>query len=121
MGRSVECYGCDKRFKTFTHMLLHLESGGCDSGIGTLELNTTAANCHQWQQFIDKDYRNAMLSGRDLREGYQQPTPFLCPECENEFSKLSALFQHVLSISCAQKLNVGAIGRLVKWLKIRHG
>jgi hypothetical protein len=101
-------------------MILHLESGYCNSQINTLELNETAAKCHKWQQFIDEEYRDAMLSERDLCEEYQTPTPFQCPQCEDPFSKLSALFQHISSKACVQTLSLGAIKRLVRWLEIRY-
>ncbi|KAF2658867.1 hypothetical protein K491DRAFT_236150 [Lophiostoma macrostomum CBS 122681] len=38
-----ECLACYRKFKTYSGMIVHLESGVCDSGIDILDLNETAA------------------------------------------------------------------------------
>jgi hypothetical protein len=121
MARSIECYGCYRSFKTFAHMILHLESGACPSDLDTQDLNMTAAQCFQWQMYIDRNYREAMLEGRNLDEWYcEQPFPFECPECERSFAKLSGLFQHASGRTCEQTMSSGAIGKLVRWLDKQH-
>lgn len=117
MDHTIECYGCYRTFKTFPHMILHLESGACPSNINTQELNKIAAQCLQWQKYIDGYYREAMLVGRDLDEYYSYQTlPFECPECGTGFPNLSSLFQHASSRTCEQTMSLGAIGELVHWL-----
>jgi hypothetical protein len=102
-------------------MMIHLESGTCESGIDILDLNKSAAMCYQWRKFLDEEYRDDMLSCDDLKEEhYGTVYPFRCPECDATFSKLSGLFQHVCSKSCEQRLNGGPIAKLVKWLSNRH-
>jgi hypothetical protein len=103
-------------------MIIHLESGSCDSGIDIFDLNESAAMCYQWSQYIEEEFRDDMLECRDLEEEYNDKIyPYSCPSCETVFSKLSGLFQHVASKSCEQRLNNGAIAKLVKWLENRHG
>lgn len=102
-------------------MIIHLESGTCASGIDILDLNKSAAMCYQWRKFLAEEYRNDMLSCCDLEEEYYYKVyPFMCPECDTSFSKLSGLFQHAGSGSCEQRLNSGPIAKLVKWLSNRH-
>jgi hypothetical protein len=108
-------------FTTYAGMIIHLESGACDSGIDVLDLNESAAMCYQWRKFLDEDYREEMLQCEDLVEVYNDTVyPFDCPTCGTVFSKLSGLFQHVDSTSCEQELNREPIVKLVKWLEKRH-
>lgn len=118
LPRSIECYGCYKTFKLFYAMILHIESDGCSSDMGTLDLNESAARCSQWKAFIDPDFHDEMLGRCDLAAAYSAPVcPFFCSRCETDFAKLSALFQHVSSSTCPQELNKGKIGKLVRWLE----
>ncbi|KAH7371579.1 hypothetical protein BKA66DRAFT_183810 [Pyrenochaeta sp. MPI-SDFR-AT-0127] len=122
VDRSIECYGCDSVFKTYPHMILHIDSGGCGSNLDTQDLNMSAAGCFQWRKYIDEDYREEMLKGQDLSELYDVVVyPFRCPVCEVTFSKLSGLLQHSASQACNQTLESGAIGKLVRWLGKQHG
>ena len=117
MGRTIECYGCYQRFKTFSHMILHLEDRGCVSEITTQDLYTTATRCYQSHKYIDRDYWADMLGGEDLEEVYIDTVlPFLCLQGDSAFSKLSGLLQHASSHTCKQTLQMGAIGKLLKWL-----
>ncbi len=103
-------------------MIIHLESGSCDSGFDIVDLNESAAECYQWRQYIDEEYRDDMLNCCDLEYEYGETVyPFKCPTCNTIFSKLSGLFQHVASQACEQSLKSGAIAKLVKWLENRHG
>ncbi|KAL5381115.1 hypothetical protein DPSP01_007371 [Paraphaeosphaeria sporulosa] len=118
----VECLGCYREFKTYGGMIIHLESGACESSIDHLDLNSTAAECHLWTQFVSKDYRDGMLAKHDLGRMYQGKVyPFECPKCDSVFSKLSGLFQHINSSACDQTLYEGAIKRLCRFLRSRYG
>lgn len=93
----------------------------CDSGIEAADLNGSAAECFQWRHFIDIEYRSSMLECHSLQEKYDDTVyPFKCPTCENIFSKLSGLFQHVETQACDQKLDSGAMKKLVRYLEARH-
>lgn len=102
-------------------MILHLEPGSCISEIDNIDLNESAAQCDQWEAFLDEDYRDSLLDREDLEEVYEDVVyPFHCPKCHTTFRKLSGLFQHVGSNACKQRLRRGKIGKLVRWLKLRH-
>src|SRR5437773_3307536 len=94
---TVECYGCTRTFTTYAGMVIHLESGACESGIDISDINESAARCYQWRHYLDEDYRDDMLGCR-----YWDPDvcPFRCPTCKTVFSKLSGLFQHIGSQAC---------------------
>jgi hypothetical protein len=47
-------------------MILHLESGACDSEINIIDLNDTAAMCFQWKAYLVEEYRDKLLSCLDL-------------------------------------------------------
>ncbi|KAF2252188.1 hypothetical protein BU26DRAFT_421026, partial [Trematosphaeria pertusa] len=119
---TYECLGCDRKFKTYGGMIIHLEYGTCDSGVDHLDLNATAAECRMWSHFIDEDYREDMLDSNDLQDIYSDKVyPYKCPTCDAAMPKLSSLFQHVESPACGQTLNEGAIGRLRRFLYSRYG
>ncbi|KAJ4356568.1 uncharacterized protein N0V89_004602 [Didymosphaeria variabile] len=118
----IECLGCYRNFKTYGGMIIHLESGACESDIDYLDLNSSAAECYSWAQFIHTDYRDDMLASCDLKRMYQGTVfPYKCPDCDSGFPKLSSLFQHVDSSACDQTLNEGAIGHLSRFLLSRYG
>lgn len=121
LERSIECYGCYRRFVTYPAMIIHLESGACESEMDMIDLNESAAICFQWKAYIDEDYRDDLLDRCDLQSEYSEPVyPFRCPECDTCFTKLSGLFQHVYSKACNQGLYTGKMGKLVRWLEVRH-
>jgi hypothetical protein len=98
-------------------MILHLEIGGCVSEITTQDLYTTATRCYQSHKYIDRDYQADMLDGEDLEGIYIDAVlPFLCPQCDGALSKLSGLLQDASSHTCKHTLQMGAIGKLLKWL-----
>ncbi|KAF2743598.1 hypothetical protein M011DRAFT_220004 [Sporormia fimetaria CBS 119925] len=118
-----ECLVCDRSFKTYSGMILHLESGACESGHDIIDVNEAAATCdtHHCVQFLDHHYRQAMLARQDLEEIYNEPVyPYECPRCDTFFTKASSLFQHVESSVCVQILDdkpIGALRRsLESWL-----
>lgn len=121
LSRSIECYGCPRKFPTYPAMIIHLESGACSSKIDIVDLNESAAECFQWRAYLAEDYRNELLNREDLQDVYYDPvSPFKCPECDVVFAKLSGLFQHVYSPACDQTLEKGKIAKLAKWLEKRH-
>ena len=102
-------------------MIIHLESGTCDSGITAIDVNESAAMCYQWKAYLDKDYRDDLLNRCDLGLEYYEPLYlYKCPKCDTGFTKLSGLFQHVYSKACNQDLYTGKMGQLVKWLESQH-
>jgi hypothetical protein len=121
LQRSIECYGCYRKFPTYPAMIIHLESATCASGIDMIDLNESAAMCFQWKAYLDEDYREELLDRTDLEdEYYEKVYPFLCPGCSGCFTKLSGLFQHVYSNACDQGLHEGKIAKLIRWLENRH-
>ncbi|EAL84456.1 putative C2H2 finger domain protein [Aspergillus fumigatus Af293] len=76
-ARNLQCYGCHQSFKTFSGMLIHLESGSCPSGTDIDDINRLARQCYQSRKYID-------TAG-----------DYICPACDKFCSKLSGLFQHV--------------------------
>lgn len=101
--------------------MIHLESGACSSGIDIIDLNETAADCNQWGQYIDRDYRDNMSNRINLKHRYSGKVyPYKCPCCRVVFPKLSSLFQHVESPSCNQTLDNGVIKFLKKYLRNKY-
>lgn len=121
LERSIECHGCYQTFSTYPAMILHLESGACESEIDIIDLNASAAMCFQWKAYLDEEYRNELLARCDIHSEYSEAVyPFNCPGCGTDFTKLSGLFQHVYSKACNQGLYEGKIGKLVRWLEVQH-
>lgn len=114
---SVGCYGCDEVFNEYRSMILHLESGFCHSGTDVRDLNRWAAQCFQWESYVDPKYRQDMLERVDIRDEYGAVYPFYCPGCEREFSLLSGLFQHVSTDSCDETLGSRTMKKLQRWLQ----
>lgn len=101
-------------------MIIHLESGSCESGICAVDLNRWAAECYQWSSYIDSGYRDDLLDDVDVQfeYGYGVAYPFYCPTCNKEFAQLSALFQHVSTSSCEEDLHSHIMGKLCWWLEV---
>ncbi|KAL2859090.1 hypothetical protein BJX68DRAFT_145900 [Aspergillus pseudodeflectus] len=80
--RNFVCYGynCDRMFKSFSGMLIHLESGNCDSGATKHDIGEIARDFYDSSEYMDMN---------------DDDTPYFCPSCESFFGKLSALYQHV--------------------------
>ena len=118
----IECYGCYRTFTTYGGVILHLESGACESGYDIIDINESAARCYLWRHFIKPEYHHYMLECEDPQDYYDSKIfPFICPTCEAVFPKLSSLFMHVASASCSQRMDTGVIGKLKHWLSTRHG
>ncbi|KAL2854519.1 hypothetical protein BJY01DRAFT_205302 [Aspergillus pseudoustus] len=94
--RVMRCYGCNHTFKSFSGMLIHLESGACASRMTEAEINNLAHECYQSRKYIN-----------NWAEGWM----YRCPSCYKEFVKLSALYQHAEDVqdcghACLDKLQV---------------
>lgn len=78
-------------FKSFSGMLIHLESGTCPSGTNKEVIDDLFCEWDQgWKYKLDDDEG----------EGWK----YLCPECDKEFWRLSALYQHVEDVPACQYL-----------------
>jgi hypothetical protein len=73
-------------------MIIHLESGTCESGESLASLNRLAAQCFQWKKYILKEYRDE-LSASDTGYREQGGEPFKCPRCEKEFPLLMMMMK----------------------------
>ena len=82
-------------------MMIHLEAGTCDSGIGLADINARAKSCYQAKHYTTGD------------DSY----PYKCPECDNKFRYVSSLFQHVESDRCNQGYS-GSIRKMRHWIAI---
>jgi len=72
-------------------MLIHLESGSCESGISIDDLNQFALECYQNKKYstnLDDEY------------------PYFCPGCQAEFTSLSGLFQHAETVPLCKKYTI---------------
>lgn len=76
--------------------------------MGIHDLNSIAASCYDWDEFIEDEHDRDLLFDRYGYFGH----PFKCPTCNAHFNKLSGLFQHIESSSCDQTLNSNGIGQL---------
>ncbi|KAH7384149.1 hypothetical protein DE146DRAFT_667988 [Phaeosphaeria sp. MPI-PUGE-AT-0046c] len=117
-ANNYECLCCYRKFKTYGGMIIHLERGTCSETSET-SLNELAAECRKWRHFIDEDYQDDMYHGRDLEDYHGQVSPYMCPTCDAAMPKLSSLFQHIESNSCAQTLGDHIIGQLRNYLASR--
>jgi uncharacterized C2H2 Zn-finger protein len=91
--RNLECYGCYQNFKSFSGMLIHLESGSCASDTTEEDIDDIAHDCYQSRKYLDEDLKDGGWLYR-------------CPSCEMNFSKLSALYQHAEDVPpCSSPLN----------------
>ncbi|KAF2787457.1 hypothetical protein K505DRAFT_342923 [Melanomma pulvis-pyrius CBS 109.77] len=116
-----ECLGCCRMFKTYGGMIIHLETGACVSGIDRFDVYETVAECRRWPDYIDQNFYEEILCRTDLEDyNYTEKVyPFNCSTCQQTFSKLSSLFQHVESPSCGQTLDKGSILVLRRFLRDR--
>ncbi|KAE8388155.1 hypothetical protein BDV23DRAFT_174102 [Aspergillus alliaceus] len=59
--RTMECCGCYKTFKSFSGVLIHLESGGCSSNITEDEIGNFARECYQSRKYINDELEEQRL------------------------------------------------------------
>ncbi|KAI1514535.1 hypothetical protein KJE20_07667 [Pyrenophora tritici-repentis] len=100
-NRTYRCLCCEKKFKTYGGMIIHLECGTCDN-TDYIDLNKLAAQCLKWSHFIYEDCREELLYEGDT---LYDEDPFYCPTCDTPLPKLSSLFQHVESSKCEETLD----------------
>ncbi|RAK98721.1 uncharacterized protein BO80DRAFT_386745 [Aspergillus ibericus CBS 121593] len=91
-ARTTECYGCYRSFKSFSGMLIHLEAGSCASGVTEGKIDRIAGEFHQNQKYTV------------FGDGWWL---YKCPNCDKEFPKLSALYQHVEDMPMCSFLSRG--------------
>jgi hypothetical protein len=72
-------------------MLIHLESGSCDSGTSVGGLDQIALECYQSRKYLT-----------NLEDEY----PYFCPGCQVEFTTLSGLFQHAETVPLCERYTV---------------
>ncbi|KAE8360430.1 hypothetical protein BDV27DRAFT_134504 [Aspergillus caelatus] len=91
--RILECYGrrCNQTFKSISGMLIHLESGYCESSSAEDYIHDVARECYQNQKYIMHTLDGGWL--------------YFCSACDKDFRYLSALWQHCEdSLSCSYLL-----------------
>ncbi|KAE8374699.1 hypothetical protein BDV26DRAFT_34586 [Aspergillus bertholletiae] len=91
--RVLECYShrCNQTFKSMSGMLIHLESGYCESSSTKDDIDEIAYECYQHKKYL----RGDPASGWD----------YFCFACDRDFLSLSALWQHCEdSLSCSYLL-----------------
>lgn len=101
----LECWGCYNTYIRMSHLMLHLESGGCPSGCGLRDINyRLLARCDNIHHFVAPKYIADFCHGVDIENVHGRMFPFECMECGNRFRFLSGLCQHMeSSISCDQR------------------
>lgn len=107
-ARTIECYGCERLFKSVSAMVLHLEySDQCDSGSDREFIGRVAIQC-----YASKHYRN--YSDND------DYFPFECPDCGVVFRYMSGLLQHAESDRCDVDMEPGTpLERFLRFLRQR--
>jgi uncharacterized C2H2 Zn-finger protein len=86
-SRKLECWACYKKFRTISHILLHLESGSCPSGWTEERVRAEAIK-------LDGPWRN---------EDRASELFILCPTCDRGFHLVSGFLQHIESPSCGEE------------------
>jgi len=99
--RLKKCYGCDRKFKSPSGILIHLESTSCDSGVSQVDIDRWAFNC-------DRSYL--------YTNGWKEELRYRCPSCEDRFPKVSGLLQHIETTACAATYS-GILEKLRRYVK----
>ncbi|EIN10396.1 hypothetical protein PUNSTDRAFT_142427 [Punctularia strigosozonata HHB-11173 SS5] len=108
--KTVQCYmysrGCNQMFVSWSAMVLHLEEGGCRSGITRAEINRFVVERDR-QNIITNP--NRMITGPSGSSFYEPPPPTIATEqawnggayecyfCHSQFRALTSLNQHLAS------------------------
>lgn len=79
--KNLSCFGCDEKFPSFLHMVLHLESGTCQSRLTSDEL---------WRWSAGWFSKYSPRSLENIRE-----QTFRCTVCSKTFQFLSLLISHM--------------------------
>lgn len=99
-------------FTTYGGMIIHLEAGNCSQAVNIVDLNYAAVTCHDWRRFIQGEYHRLLMKRKTNYLRNNKVRPFKCPTCATTFTKLSAMFQHIESPACPQRLNDWPISTL---------
>jgi len=97
--RDLECWGCNRDFKSPAGMFIHLEAGTCNCGHSNSSIIRNVVKCRGPWKNDDTGY------------------PFRCPTCNTVFARVSGLLQHIESNSCDEGYNGG---RLAVWGLLRQ-
>ncbi|KAF8167256.1 hypothetical protein B0H34DRAFT_644835 [Crassisporium funariophilum] len=100
--------GCDMKFVSRSALVLHLEGGGCRSGMDRATINKYYATEASWNGRGFECYlcHNPYTSLRGLNQHLGSPRHqgriYVCPasDCRMRFTTLSALCQHIESEKC---------------------
>jgi hypothetical protein len=94
------------KFKYFSGILIHLESGCCELGVTEEDVDGRAHKCFYSKKYIQNDLEDW---------GWR----YVCPSCEKDFLNLLALYQHAEDLlhysylvkgrGCLAKLNVSLL------------
>lgn len=89
-------------------MVIHLESGNCASEVTEDEIDEIARECFQSLKYIDDDLEGGGWT-------------YICPSCDKNFSKLSALYQHAEDVSlCSHSMKGhGCLAKLERFIASR--
>jgi hypothetical protein len=80
-----ECYGCPCKFESPSGILIHLESMTCPSEVTQNEIDGWAFKCYQSHLYTN---------------GWDDEYKYRCPECDENFTKVSGLLQHIETPAC---------------------
>ena len=114
--RDVECFGCDRMFKTDSGMMIHLESGTCESQRDVDDVDYWAlTQCRQRSQ-----YSLALLSDDGSSLSSCTEYQYHCPACSTRFKRLSGLLQHSESLCCSLDRSwTGPLEILLRFMRAR--
>lgn len=83
-------------------MLLHLETGHCNSGVDDETVSSLAWRCYQSKHYTS----------------YDDEYDFKCPTCDTPFAAMSRLIQHAESDACDEELEgQSPLGRFLRFLR----
>ena len=96
-----ECFGCYEQFATQSGMLMHLESGACES-------RTELHDIDDWAFRGSESY--------EYTNGWGDYYKYRCPTCDDDFRVVSALIQHIEERDCGQRLK-GSVRRMLDYIE----
>ena len=99
--QTVECFGCYEQFATRSGMLMHLESGACDSRVELHQID-------EWA-FRGRDSYTYTNAWKDYYK-------YRCPTCDVGFRVVSALIQHIEEQDCGQRIT-GSVRKMLDYLE----
>ncbi|KAH0829781.1 hypothetical protein AYO21_06737 [Fonsecaea monophora] len=99
--RQNKCYGCERKFKSPSGILIHLESTTCDSEVTQVDIDKWAFSCHRSNLYTN---------------GWYDEFRYRCPSCDDSFPKVSGLLQHVETAACGAGYN-GILEKLTRYIK----